>query len=152
MSKTGFRFNKGQLSFLRNLKKKTAKASSSALKESGEGMIGIVRRNASYPAFSRSELADKGHPYAKRRGTIGNTGSRPKFAVGKDTGKFLSSIQGQTTNQYEYRIFYKESDHVQRLVVGTQIMIGRDVVAETAKHSFSKWVKSISSSLKKRFK
>ena len=152
MEKTGFRFSKKQLGFLNRQKAKVAKASAAALKDSGVKMLDLVKKQASFRAYSISELAARGHPYAKRRGSIGNTGTRPKYAVGKRRGKFLSSIRGKVTNQYEYRIFYDNNEHTRRIVAGTKIMIGRDVVAGAAKASFKKWEKSIQTSFMKRWK
>jgi len=154
MSKTGLRFNRSQLDFLRKAEGKLSKASASAIKKTGIVMLASIQQFTKKPALSPSDLASLDHPYAKRHGKIQSVPNRKPFEVGKTSGKFSNSIYGVTTNQYEYAIRYKKNDETDRIVLGTKIMIGRDPINEGFKTKPIKnlFKKTIRSEFKKAMK
>tara|TARA_Y100000114_G_scaffold68429_1_gene62726 strand:+ start:9983 stop:10450 length:468 start_codon:yes stop_codon:yes gene_type:complete len=130
-NKTGLRFDTRQLDFLRKIEKKTGQASAKAIAKTGAVMLQEIKKSVNMAAFSQAQLAGMDHPYAKRHGKIGNLKGRPSYAVGKNTGKFARTILGKTTNQYEYRIFYQDSEIGRYIVLGTRIMLARDPIGQT---------------------
>ena len=133
MAKTVIRFDRDQLDFLKDVKGRLAKASADTLSTVGPIALRAITANVSYRAYSPSELDDRGNPYARRHGSIksGAIGTRPPYAVGRDSGRFAKSIKGRTTNQYEYAITYVESAEVKRIVEGTKIMLPRNPIVQT---------------------
>jgi hypothetical protein len=133
MAKQGIRFNRDQLDFLRDAKGKLAKASADTVASVGKFALGAIMTNVTYRAFSSDELANRNHPYARRHGSIQSAaiGTRPPYAVGRNTGNFAKSIQGRTTNQYEYAITYKDTPIAKIIVQGTRIMLPRNPITET---------------------
>jgi len=131
MAKTGIRFNRSQLDFLKKSSGKLSKASAKAISNTGKIMLGHIKGFASYKALSPSSLAMKNHPYARRHGKIKKLSDRPIFAVGKETGLFVSSIVGKTTNQYEYAISYNSNSSTKRIVQGTRVMLPRNPIKES---------------------
>ena len=147
MSKTGIRFNRSQLDFLKIAEGKLSKASASAIKKTGVVILASIQQFTKKPSLSLSDLASLDHPYAKRHGKIQSVPNRRTFEVGKTSGKFSSSINGVTTNQYEYAIRYKKNEETERIVLGTKVMIGRDPINEgfktkSIKNLFKKTIKS----------
>ena len=133
MAKQGIRFDRDQLDFLKDVKGRLAKASADTLSSVGPIALRAIQTIDSYRANSPSELDSRGNPYARRHGSIqtGSIGSRPPYAVGRNTGKFAKSIKGRTTNQYEYAITYVENTEVKRIVEGTKIMLPRNPIVAT---------------------
>ena len=147
MSKTGLRFNRSQLDFLKKAERKLSKASASAIQKTGVVVLETIKGFVSKKSYSQSQLESLDHPYAKRHGSIQSLSDRLPFEVGRKTGKFASSIVGKTTNQYEYAITYKSSEMTKIIVLGTKIMIGRDPINEGFKTKklqdvFKKTIKS----------
>ena len=136
MAKQGIRFDRDQLDFLRDAQGQLAKASADTVASVGKFALGAIMANVTYRAFSSDELASRNHPYA-RHGSIqsGAIGTRPAYAVGRNSGNFAKSIQGQTTNQYEYAITYKDTPIAQIIVQGTRIMLPRNPITETVASS-----------------
>lgn len=131
--KQGIRFDRDQLDFLKDAKGKLAKASADTVATVGKFALSAIMKNVTYRAFSPSELASRNHPYARKHGTIQSSaiGTRPPYAVGRNTGQFAKSIKGKTTNQYEYAITYDQNTTTERIVKGTKIMLPRNPIVET---------------------
>lgn len=133
MAKQGIQFDRDQLDFLKDAKGRLAKASADTMASVGPFALSAIMKNVTYRAFTPSELASRNHPYARKHGTIQTSaiGTRPPYAVGRNTGQFAKSIKGRTTNQYEYAITYDDNPHTQRIVQGTKIMLPRNPIVET---------------------
>jgi len=130
MSKTGLRFNRKQLDFLKDSEKKLFKASSVAISKTGVVILESIKKLVDKKPYSITDLQRMDHPYAKRHGKIKKLSDRESFAVGSVSGEFANSIQGKTTNQYEYAITYKNTDSAKRIVLGTRVMLPRDPINE----------------------
>tara|TARA_B100000282_G_scaffold198765_1_gene145360 strand:+ start:9054 stop:9521 length:468 start_codon:yes stop_codon:yes gene_type:complete len=152
--KTGIRFDRSQLDFLKKAEQKLAKASAKAISQTGSIILKKVKGFASKKAYSLDDLSALDHPYAKRHGNIKGLSDRKKFEVGTSSGKFMGSIQGNTTNQYEYAITYKPNDEVSRIVLGTRVMLPRDPITEgfKTKEVKSLFVKTLRTQFKKAVK
>lgn len=128
MSKTGLRFDRSQLDFLKKSEKKMFKASATAIANTGKTILRSIQSLVDKKPYSLQQLKGMDHPYARRHGSIKGLSDREPYAVAKVSGKFASSIIGKTTNQYEYAIRYQANDSTKRIVEGTRIMLPRDPI------------------------
>lgn len=126
---------------LRNMGKNGRLATIAAAKSAGTVLGAAVKRNVSLHDHSLQELADKGHPYARRHGSIGihTSGSKsignPAFRVHTQKGTLLSALQsGPVAGGLGWRVELDAgiAPHAVFVVSGTRVMLARDVVWSTA--------------------
>jgi len=105
------------------------KFSKQAVRAGGEFALSLVKKSVSSPAKSEKQLADMDHPFARRHGKIKGSPYPTPNSIGSSSGRVKKAVKGRMLNQYAYRIEVDESSpHVRRLINGTRIMLGRDII------------------------
>lgn len=142
-------FNAGSLKTtilaMGNLKARERKAAAAAAKAAGKILHDKVKQNVSLSDHSQDELDALDHPYAERHGSIRlhERGSKsivnPAFRVHTQTGTMLSALQqGPTPGGMGWRVEFNDSiaPHAKYVILGTKVMLPRDVVHGTAASPF----------------
>lgn len=103
-----------------------------------------ARKNLSATDYEEWELADIDHPYAQRHGAIqvnysGGSGflAHPEVRVHSRTGQLRSALRGETRSRgpvssYALRLDTSIAPHAVFVVSGTNVMLPRDVLEDTA--------------------
>ena len=115
------------------------KAARLSAKAAGAVLLERVKSNASRTDHSAADLARLDHPYARRHGAIksgvlGPDYRKRPYMVHKRTGAFLSSFKGKSlSSPIGYEIEARPVvPWVRYVIQGTRVMLGRDIIWETA--------------------
>lgn len=120
----------------------THSAAAAAARAAGQVLLGILRNNISARDHSLRQLAQMGHPYARRHGSIQiHTGANPYLTnptslVHQQSGRLMSSAfvaESTGTGGTSIRVGLDKSiaPHAVYVTQGTRVMLARDVVTET---------------------
>jgi hypothetical protein len=130
-TKTTYKPNRGaQRRILKSLSKTMSKA--------GAVARGLVRERVASKGMTDEELAQKGHPYARRHGTIKKINKSPTQYIGRQSGGILKSLRGRkklTGKSLTYTLGFTNGapPYTQFVFSGTRVMLPRsplDVLRE----------------------
>lgn len=118
------------------------KAAHEAVAAAGKALEGKIRQNMSLRDHTDDSLRALDHPYARRHGSIRihRKGSRslvhPEFRVHTRTGALLGALRSRrgTGKKPNWRIWLDKgaAPHAVYVIQGTRVMLGRDVLWDTA--------------------
>lgn len=111
-------------------------AAGPAFMAAGKALRTAIRKRISLRDHTLKDLARKDHPYARRHGTI-QIHRRMPWQVHTQSGRALNALQGRpiTVNgQHEYEVTfdYGLARHMEHVILGTKVMLPRDVLWKTA--------------------
>lgn len=119
---------------MRNQRIAVAAAKRESTEKGGERALDRVKRNVSARKYSLSDLAQMGHPYARKHGGIQSSvlGGRYRYKpylVHTRSGQLRSGIKGYVAGG-AYNIA-ATGQHARFVIGGTQHMLRRDVLVDT---------------------
>ena len=116
-------------------------ASIPAVKAAGEALKKQVVKYTSLQDHTLAQLAAMDHPYARRHGRI-RVHHRKPWQVHKQTGRGLAALRGYLsmsyppsvgpTPTYTVTYDYNRAPHMKDVILGTRVMLPRDVLWQTA--------------------
>ena len=110
-----------------------AVAGRAALQAAGAVLLDRTRRNTALKDHSLRRLARLDHPYARRHGKIQVHQDRP-WLVHKRSGAFQAAMRGRLlSSPLGYDVYAADTaPHVRKVILGTKVMLPRDVIWYTA--------------------
>jgi hypothetical protein len=116
------------------------KAARAAAAEAGKELKRRIKANISLTDHTLEDLADMDHPYARRHGSIGvhrsgaSSLTHPEFRVHSQSGSLVNALKGSPGFGASYKVEIDSgiAPHAPFVIVGTRVMLGRDVLWSTA--------------------
>lgn len=107
-------------------------AARAAVEGAGKAFAARVRARISLRDHTLRDLAKLGHPYARRHGTI-RVHSNAPWSVHSQSGAALSAFRSGPTviggqPGYEVTFDYSVAPHMRYVILGTRVMLPRDVL------------------------
>ena len=115
---------------LEEFKNKVVENTTAALRESALIVFGKIRTNADLTDHTLADLAELGHPYAKRNPQQLHD---PNYQVHIQTGALYHSIRIDQENETTYVVgpHANPPDYLDSVIFGTPLMVARDFVNES---------------------
>lgn len=143
-----FRFAAGSLKVtlltMTKLGTSESKAAAAAVESAGKHLHKRILQNISLKDHTLDQLAADDHPYARRHGSIRihRSGSRslvnPEFRVHTQGGSLKNALRsgrgpsGTNSHSWRVRLDPGRAPHAAHVVLGTRVMLPRDVLWSTA--------------------
>lgn len=126
-----------------NQKVSMRQAASTAVGSAGRALKAATRANLSAKDFTLVQLEGMDHPYARRHGSIrvnksGGTGflNKPENRVHNRSGSMRRALKSKfvsgTKPQYTLSMDTSLAPHARGVILGTNVMLPRDVLWDTA--------------------
>lgn len=127
---------------LRGSSKDLRNAAGPAFNAGGEALKKVVQKRIGLRDHTLADLARLDHPYARRHGTI-QIHRRKPWQVHRQDGEMYHALEGYPltlANQHGYEITfdYARAPHAEDVILGTQVMLPRDVLWETARDDYTR--------------
>ena len=119
------------------------RAGRKAMDAAGKAFLTEARRRVGLRDHSLSDLADKGHPYARRHGSI-SIHTRKPWQVHNQSSRLKTATKGKSITGNRgipgYAVFFdvQQAPHARYIVFGTKIMLPRDPLWMTAQDPVTK--------------
>ena len=129
-----------------------------AIEAGGRAYRSQVRRRIRLRDHTLADLARKDHPYARRHGSI-QIHRRKPWQVHSQSGRMRKALLGRVIrlsgfNGYEVTFNYGSVPYIKHVIMGTKVMLPRDVLWQTAidpvthKHMMKGIVKMLGKTMK----